>query len=277
LGAVSDPRPPYEIGVAGVLRVLRWPALTATGVVDAVVTTRSGGASEGAYAGLNLGLHVGDDHAAVVANRGLAAGAVGLRLDDLVFCRQSHGRSVAQVGTADRGRGARSDDEAVADTDALVTTDPDVGLVVMVADCVPIVMVDPEARVLACVHAGWRGTTRRVTEAAVDHMAKLGAEPRRLVVGIGPAIAPDRYQVGEDVLDAARDGFGAQADRLVRPDGRGRWLFDLWAANRLVLSEAGVPAENVHLADVPTGTPHFFSDRSARPCGRFAAIARLVP
>jgi purine-nucleoside/S-methyl-5'-thioadenosine phosphorylase / adenosine deaminase len=277
LGAVPDAPPPYEIGTAGSLPVLRWPALAATGVVDALVTTRWGGVSTGPYEGLNLGLHVGDDAHAVLVNRGLAAAAVGLRLDDLVFCKQSHGRSVAQVGTADRGRGGRSDHEAIADTDALVTTDSDVGLVVMVADCVPIVMVDPEARVLACVHAGWRGTTQRVTEAAVDHMVKLGAEPGRLLVGIGPAIPADRYQVGEDVLAAAREGFGAQADRLVRPDGTGRWQFDLWAANRVVLHEAGVPEGNVHLADVPTGTGDFFSDRAFRPCGRFAAIARLVP
>lgn len=271
------PQTPYEIGSAAGIPVLRWPALTATGVVDAIVTTRGGGVSTGSYESLNLGLHVGDDPEPVVANRERAAAAAGLHLDDLVFCKQAHGRVVAQVGAADRGRGSRADEEAIQDTDALVTTEPGVGLVVMVADCVPIVMVDPAARVLACVHAGWRGTTLRVTEAAVDHMVKLGAEPGRLVVGVGPAIPAERYQVGEDVLDAAREGFGAHADELVRPDGTGRWLFDLWAANRLVLSEAGVPDANVHVADLPTGTGDFFSDRAVRPCGRFAAIARLRP
>jgi len=268
---------PYALAAVGSLPVLQWPALNATGVIDAVVTTRRGGVSTGPYESLNLGLHVGDDPGAVVENRTSAAAAVGLALDDLVFATQSHGRAVAVVGRAERGRGCRSAADAIADTDVLVTTEADVGLVIMVADCVPIVMIDPVARVLACVHAGWRGTTQRVTDAAIDAMVQLGASVSRLVVGIGPAIPADRYQVGEDVVDAARQGLGAHAGTVVRPDGDGRWLFDSWAANLCVLRDAGVDERNVHLADIGTGEGEFFSDRAVRPCGRFAAIARLRP
>jgi copper oxidase (laccase) domain-containing protein len=83
--------------------------------------------------------------------------------------------------------------------------------------------------------------------------------------------------VGAEVADAARDAFGAQP--FLRPDGTGAWLFDLWAANRFVLREAGVADRRIHLAAVPTGPEPglFFSDRTARPCGRFAALARLRP
>lgn len=265
----------YTFATAGRIPVLRWPALDATGAVDAVVTTRHGGVSPSPYDSLNLGLHVGDDPANVIENRSRAASAVGLTLDDLVFCVQSHGRAVAHVGPADRSRGSRGDHDAVHATDALVTTDPGTGLVAMVADCVPLVLVDPRAGILSCVHAGWKGTVARVTAAAVEAMTALGAEPVRIVAGLGPAVPPHRYQVGDDVRDAAADAFGSRLDQVLRPDGTGRWLFDLWSANHLVLTEAGVDPGNIHLA--PVGTEHdaFFSDRLVRPCGRFAVLARL--
>jgi copper oxidase (laccase) domain-containing protein len=108
-------------------------------------------------------------------------------------------------------------------------------------------------------------------------METLGARPAGVHAGIGPAIGPDRYQVGTEVADAARDAFGPRP--FLSPDSTGAWLFDLWAANRFLLREAGVPDRNIHVADVPTGPEPglFFSDRTARPCGRFAALARLRP
>jgi len=107
----------------GSLDVLAWPSLDALGV-DAFVTTRHGGVSAGPYATLNLGLHVGDTPADVLVNRRRVAAALGADLGDVVFCNQAHGRRVAVVSEADRGRGAFRLDDAVASTDALVTTDP---------------------------------------------------------------------------------------------------------------------------------------------------------
>ena len=133
--------------------MLAWPAFDGH-PVDALVTSRQGGVSAGPYASLNLGLHVGDSTAAVLENRRRTAAALGADLGDLVFCHQSHGRNVQVVTAADRGRGTLSQDDAIAATDALVTAEPGVVLVVMVADCVPIVLYDPVARVLSCVHAG---------------------------------------------------------------------------------------------------------------------------
>lgn len=166
--------------------------------------------------------------------------------------------------------------DAIAHTDALVTAVPGITLAVMAADCVPLVLFDPVARVLACVHAGWGGTVRGVTPAAIEAMRTLGAEPARIVAGIGPAIHPDRYQVGADVAELARLAFGDAVEAVVRPDGTGKWLFDLWQANALQLTTAGVPVEQVHIAgrDTGPGTP-FFSHRSEAPCGRFAAVARM--
>jgi YfiH family protein len=262
------------------LDVLAWPAFDGY-PLDVLVTTRHGGVSAGPYAGLNLGLHVGDDPAHVLENRRRAGAALGVQPGDMVFCNQAHARHVHIVAAADRGRGVRSEADAIPGTDALVTAEPGIALVVMVADCVPVVLYDPVAHVAGTVHAGWRGTVARVCEAAVETMMSLGSRPRDIIAGLGPAIGPDGYQVGDEVADAARECFGAAgAAEVIRPDGTGRWLFDLWHANRVLLAEAGLRAENVHVAAVPTGTRGgggFFSDRESRPCGRFAAIARLHP
>jgi hypothetical protein len=265
---------------AGDLRLLTWPALDASGV-DAVVTARSGGVSSGPYESLNLSLSVGDDPGCVRENRRRLATAFAADLGDFVFARQVHGAGVRVVTEADRGSGAYPLDDAIGDTDALVTTSPDVVLAILTADCVPIVLHDPAAGVLACVHAGWRGTVAGVTAAAVAAMQRLGGRPSDLTAGIGPAIGADRYQVGPDVHEAVTGTFGAAAAEFIRPDpsAPGRWLLDLWAANRHALRQAGVPGPRIHTTGIPTGPDpgHFFSDRTARPCGRLALVARLRP
>jgi polyphenol oxidase len=234
--------------------------------------------STGGFSSLNLGLHVGDDDQAVLENRNRVAEAFGAAPDEFVFCEQVHRPAVAVVTAAHRGAGARSLQDALAATDALVTATPGVVLTVMVADCVPVVLYDPVQHVLACVHAGWGGTVRGVTTAAVETMGRLGSDPVDIVAGIGPSIAPERYQVGPDVARAAAAELGPDTERVLHPDGAGRWTFDLWRANMIQLQRAGLPARSTHLAGLGTGpgTP-FFSHRFEGPCGRFAAIARLRP
>jgi YfiH family protein len=303
--------PAAVLRAAGGLRLLTWPALDASGV-DAAVSDRSGGVSSGPYATLNLSLSVGDDPGCVLENRRRLAGAFGAGPGDFVFARQVHGAGVRVVGVADIGSGAFSLDDAIDGADALVTRSPGAVLAILTADCVPIVLHDPEAGVLACVHAGWRGTVAGVTAAAVAAMQDLGSRPSAIVAGIGPAIAAERYQVGPDVHQAVTQALGSAADAFIRPDTRpvgrpgacldahshtspdhvpDRWLLDLWAASRHALREAGVPDPQIHITDLPTGprgfrpspTDHmdtasptgFFSDRFARPCGRLALVARL--
>ena len=263
---------------AGDLRLLTWPALDASG---AAVTARAGGVSSGPYESLNLSLSVGDDPGCVLENRHRLATAFGAAPGDFVFARQVHGAGVRVVTEADRGSGAFRLDDAVDDTDALVTTSPEVVLAILTADCVPIVLHDPVAGVLACVHAGWRGTVAGVTAATLAVMQGLGTRLSDVVAGIGPAVGADRYQVGPDVHQAVTRSFGPAAAQFIHPDpsAPGRWLLDLQAANRHALRQAGVPGARIHATDIPTGPVpgHFFSDRAARPCGRLALAARLRP
>ena len=255
------------------MKFLEWAELAGSGVA-AGVTARVGGVSSGAYESLNMSFGVGDDPACVLENRRRAAVAFGTGLGDFVFARQVHGAGVRVVGEADRGSGTLTPDDAIPDTDALVTTSPELVLAILTADCVPIVLHDPVAGVLACVHSGWRGTVARIGAAAVAEMKRLGSDPADVVAGIGPAIDPGRYQVGPEVHAAVTESFGPAAGSCVRPDDDGRWLLDLWAANRIVLGDAGLREENIHVTTISTGGD-FFSDRAERPCGRLALLARL--
>jgi len=267
LGAVVEARGPLE--------VLTWPALAEAGC-EIVVTTRSGGVSAGPYATLNLGLHVGDDPEAVGENRRRAAVAVAATLADLVVGAQVHGDRVTEVTAADRGRGAERADDAVPDVDALVTTADDVVLVTLVADCVPLALFDPVSRRLATVHAGWRGTAARVVDRALEAMVAAGTRPGDVLAVLGPSVAAARYQVGDEVVEAARRGLGPLAEEVIDSDGTGRHRFDLAEANRRLLVEAGVPVDRIGTAPFDTGPPGaWFSDRAERPCGRFALLARL--
>jgi len=264
----------------GDLRLLTWAALDVSGA-DAVVTARTGGVSSGPYESLNLSFSVGDDPGCVLENRHRLATAFGADLGDFVFARQVHGDRARVVTESGRGSGAFRLDDAIDGIDALVTASPEVVLAILTADCVPIVLHDPVAGVLACVHAGWRGTVAGVTAAAVAAMRGLGTRPSDVVAGIGPAIGADRYQVGPDVHEAVSRSFGPAAPAFLRPDpsAPGRWLLDLPSANRHALREAGVPGPQIHTTDLVTGpaSGHFFSDRTARPCGRLALVARLRP
>lgn len=159
--------------------------------VRRVVTTRAGGQSRPPYDTFNLGDHVGDDVGDVYANRKRLAAELGLAEDRLAWMEQVHGRTVTVVDG--------SETAAAEATDALVTAEPGLALVVLVADCVPVLLVDAEAGVVAAVHAGRVGARVGVVPAALEAMRSLGAEPSRIEALLGPAICGDCYEVPADM------------------------------------------------------------------------------
>ena len=267
----------YLVPEAPMVPLLCWEDAESQGV-SLAITTRLGGVSRAPYDTLNLGLHVGDRAEDVVVNRERAARAFGVGLDTVVFAHQVHGTNACNVGAAEAGRGATDDAAAIDDTDILVTTSADVTLAILVADCVPMALVDHEARVLAAVHAGWRGTGGGAVNAALRAMADAGGRPERVRAFLGPAVAPSRYQVGDEVRDALAEAVHPSplAPTVARTDGPGRWLVDLIAANRQQLETAGVPPRQITESGITTANPSLFSDRATRPCGRFGLLARLV-
>jgi YfiH family protein len=249
--------------------------------VIAVVSTRHGGVSTGAYASLNLGDHVGDDHEAVLENRRRLCAALGV--DRLTVADQQHGARVAVIGPALAGRGhdgAADARAALPDTDAMVTSVPGVALATIVADCAPVVLYDPVRRAVGVAHCGRRGAVLGTLPATVRTMGEaFGCRPEDLLAGIGPAIGADSYEIGTAEADQVSEAFGGAASTgLLMPTRPGHCTFDLLAALRLQLRDAGVDDRNVHPmgVDTKTSTADFFSDRAVRPCGRFMAVASLA-
>ena len=163
-------------------------------------TERTGGASGGRFASLNLGFGSGDDRTRVEENRHLLTNA--LAVDRFATVRQLHGATIVPAGSGD----------AVGEGDGMVTDSADVALVVLAADCLPLALADPATGRLAVVHAGWRGMAAGI----LDKAAGLFEERRAVLAAIGPAICADHYEVGRDVADAVSsrvDGGGARAAR----------------------------------------------------------------
>jgi len=266
------------------VRFLVFESLAAQKGVDAVVTTRHGGESTGAFATLNLGGRTGDDAEIVKRNRARAASIVGAAPAWLTFGRQVHGARVAVVGNADRG-------SVFDDTDALVTNAALVPLVILTADCAAIFLFDPVRRAVGIAHAGWRGTVAGVAARTVETMRDaFGSRPESLVAAIGPSIGPCCYEVGEEVIDAVTSGFPDHTDELlVEPDmasagsfrasvNEERKHFDLWRANEIVLRDAGVPEESIETSRLCTScrTDWFYSHRAEKGnTGRFGGIVML--
>jgi YfiH family protein len=191
----------------------------------------SGGSSRSPYAWANLGSHVGDDPAAVVANRRELAEALGVPANSMTFMHPDHGRGVAVV-TQPTGVTPGAE---VSSVDALVTATAGLGLVALAADCVPVVLVDPVAGVVAAVHCGWRGVAMDVVGAAVDAMVDLGARAQDVNAMLGPAICGSCYPVPAE---------RAQEVALVRPEAvttapDGQPALDLRAGLAARLGELG--------------------------------------
>ncbi len=246
--------------------------------VTAVVTTRHGGVSTGRYSSLNLGDHVGDDHEAVLENRRRLCGLLGV--DRLTAADQQHGARVAVIDAALAGRGhAGMADSASAlpATDAMVTKLAGVALTIMVADCAPVVVFDPERRAVGVAHCGRGGIVLGVLPKTIETMhGTFGSAPEDLLVGIGPAIGADSYEIGDAQAAEITAAFGDPA--LLSPTRPGHCTFDLVGALRIQLREAGVKDASIFPMgiDTRTSTGDFFSDRASRPCGRFMAVAMLA-
>lgn len=159
--------------------------------------TRRGGASSGVFAGLNCGHGSTDQTATVAMNRARVAEAMGLDPDRLLGVHQVHSPDVLTVDAAYLANPPAEKPRA----DALVTALPDVALSVLTADCMPVLFLDPQARVIGAAHAGWRGALSGVLEATLDAMAALGADRSRIRAVIGPCISQRAYEVSDDFMD----------------------------------------------------------------------------
>jgi polyphenol oxidase len=163
-------------------------------------------------------------------------GGAGLEMRRVSYARQVHGAATARVPSGGGFAGL---------VDILVTTERRVPLAIFTADCLALVLYDPEASVLGVAHVGWRGTVRGATQAAVDAVVELGARAAALRVAIAPAIGPCCYEVDEPVTAELERAFGGRWTAWATPSRSGHVMLDLWAANEALLCEAGVSPDHV--------------------------------
>lgn len=232
--------------------------------IGAAFTTRTGGVSGSPFNGLNLGGGVGDDPAAVTANRRLAAASLGIDPDRVVWMHQVHGANVAVVNAATPADPPEAD--------AVVTTTAGLALAVLVADCAPVLLADPAAHVVAAAHAGRPGTAAGVVPATVAAMRELGAAPARIVAFIGPAVCGACYEVPRGLHDEVTAAVPECSCRT----RQGTPGLDIRAGITAQLRRAGV--DRVHVDGRCTvESPDLFSYRREGRTGRFAGYIWLEP
>ena len=239
------------------------------------VSGRHGGYSKGPFQSLNMGFHVGDSDWNVLQNRKKLAAAMDLELDQLTFANQTHSSNVAMVDASHKGAGSHDLQTAFANTDGLVTNVPGICLCVQVADCVPVLLYDPHQRVVAALHAGWRGTLKNIAKAGIKAMMyNYGCNPAHILAAIGPSNGPCCYQVGEDVKQEALRSFGDIRQIISPASQEGKYIFNQWRANFLQLVDFGVKEEHIETTSLCSHChpQHFFSSRFDKGhTGRYSA------
>jgi len=267
--------PTEAAAAASPLPVLRGALLSAVPGVVHGITRRVPGLGRAAG---NLGYSGDRDRLDAWAMRQRWSVAVGVDPERLAVAGQVHGTAVLRLGAGDAGRGARPGAGRAGIGDALITDEPGVALLSLHADCLPILLVDPDRPAVGVVHAGWRGTVADVAGAAVRGMtAAFGSRPDRLLAFLGPAIGPCCYEVGPEVTAAWHGQAGDAAEEAVRPKGS-RPHFDLPAANALLLRRAGLAAGRIEQSRICTrcaGDAWFSHRGQGAATGRFGAIVAL--
>lgn len=208
------------------------------------------------------------DEQAVKKNRQINFDLLNIDLSHSVFCQQVHGDNVHVVVANDAGRGSSSYESGIPETDALITNLPNICLALLVADCVPIFFYDRSKKVIGMAHAGWRGTMLNIAGKTVQKMvSEFGTDPKNILVGIGPSIGPNCFEVGDEVATAAKENMlekflNYKNDKI---------YFDLRRANREQLVLSGIPPENIEISKTCNHcSKDYFSYRRDKDSRRFA-------
>lgn len=248
----------------------------AGGVVHAF-STRHGGVSTGIYASLDLGTTRGDDPACVRENYRRFCAAVGADVGRIAMSNQVHGSTVRPVTAADVKKDLY--DPEGYEVDGLVTDIPGVALVIFGADCLPVLLYDPRRRVVAAVHAGWRGTALDIVGKAVEKMAFYGCRPGDILAAIGPGISKCCFETHEDVPNEMTSALGSGALHHIAVIEGGKFRVDLKGLNAMNLEKAGVRPEHIAISGDCTACLHdkYWSHRYTKgERGSQAAIIQLT-
>jgi YfiH family protein len=221
--------------------------------IHALTTLRGGGISSDPYASMNLASHVGDDSVSVAGNRRLLRERLGLPTDPF-WLQQEHGARVV-----------RAEPGGTKVADGSFSTEKGVVCAVMTADCLPVLLCNPDSEMIAAVHVGWRGLLAGVVELGMQSIGNGG------IAWMGPAIGPEAFEVSTDM----RDHFLKKSTMFESAfrQGKGeKWLFDIYAAARMILFKCGAAQVFGGQCCTYSDSGRFFSYRRDGACGRMASL-----
>ena len=237
--------------------------------VVAFSTTRRGGISQGNYSGFNINPYCGDNPKAVEHNTALLADMLSVPVNRIVLPHQTHGLEVRKICDGFFALDETARARCLEGVDALMTDMEKVCIGVSTADCIPILLYDPTHHAVAAVHAGWRGTVKRIVQKVVREMlSAFSTQGKELKAIIGPGISLEHFEVGDEVYEQFEDaGFhmGKIAKRFPSPTmaRSWKWHLDLWECNKRQLEEMGVLQENLQVTGICTfaHSDEYFSAR----------------
>lgn len=245
-------------------RMLGYEALAPYPDISCFVTTRHGGCSVGNYASFNCTPYTGDDTECVRKNQEALRAALPVYPQELIIPFQTHSTDSLVIDETYQHATCSERRSMQQGIDALITDMPGYCICISTADCIPILLYDKQHRVVAAVHAGWRGTVNRILAKTLLRMqAAYGTEGKDIIACIGPGISLASFEVGDEVYEAFRtESFPMEYISVWKPETHKHHI-DLWAANRLQLSDFGVPPRQIENAGICTYEQHedFFSAR----------------
>lgn len=231
--------------------------------LELLTTTREEGVSVGSFSSMNLCFHSGDSVDNVRENRELLANRLAVPVHSLFIPYQTHEDQVKHIDCKFLNLPAINQEKELYGVDALITQEKGIAIGVTTADCVPISIYDPVNHALGVAHAGWKGTVAKIGAKTVERMIEtFGTNPSDLLVGIGPSISQEMFEVGDEVGDAFTNaGFALDKIAFRKPE-TGKLHIDLWLTNLLSLLEVGVERDNMEISGICTfKSENFFSAR----------------
>lgn len=247
----------------GDILILQFKAFEELNIIN-FTTTKKGGISQGNYDSLNLGNFSDDNPLFVAENRKRLCQAINIHPSSLYVPKQTHDSKSLIIDELFLSLSKEEQKAKMQGIDALITQQKNIGIAVTTADCVPILIFDKEEKVLAAIHAGWKGTADNIPGKTIKNMiAGFNCNPKNMIAGIAPSISPEIFEVGDEVGEAFQNkGFDLDAISFRNPD-TGKLHIDLWKANRISLIDSGIPIQNIETAQICTySNPElFFSAR----------------
>lgn len=227
----------------------------------AFTTTREGGVSIGNYSAFNANHYCGDNPEHVAANRRLLCNELNIDDTHLIVPHQTHDIHHLNIDADFIKKPGRQQAELLEGIDALITTQTGTAICISTADCVPILIYDHTHHAAAAIHAGWRGTMKRIAQHTIEAMhTTFGTKATDCKAVIGPSISIDNFEVGDEVYDAFHDA-GFDMNTIARRQDK--WHIDLWQCNSIQLQEQGIPSANIQISGICTYQHHqqYFSAR----------------